>query len=59
MSQKKKKTAKFHGVSASKFLPGLINLKDMKAFTRAARESEHKTLASWVHRTLQDAAEKQ
>ena len=57
MSQKK--ISKLHGVNPPKFLPGLINNKDMKAFTRAARESEHKTLAAWVHRTLRDAAEKQ
>ncbi len=40
-------------------LPLRLSPEDMKAFTRAAKASVHKTLSRWIRRTLIDASEKQ
>lgn len=47
------------GHAKGKILPVRVNAEDMKAFTKAAKASEHKTLSGWIRHTLRQAAEKQ
>jgi len=44
------------GQAKGKILPVRVNPEDMKAFTKAARASEHKTLSGWIRHTLRTAA---
>jgi len=46
------------GHAKGKILPVRVNPEDMKAFTKAAKASEHKTLSSWIRHTLRSAAER-
>jgi hypothetical protein len=45
------------GHAKGKILPVRVNPEDMKAFTKAAKASEHKTLSGWIRHTLRTAAE--
>jgi hypothetical protein len=47
------------GHAKGKILPVRVNLDDMKAFTKAAKASEHKTLSAWIRHTLRMAAQKE
>ena len=44
------------GRAKGKILPVRVNPEDMKAFTKAANASEHKTLSAWIRHTLREAA---
>lgn len=47
------------GHAKGKILPVRVNAEDMKAFTKAAKASEHKTLSGWIRHTLREAATKE
>jgi predicted HicB family RNase H-like nuclease len=47
------------GHAKGKILPVRVNPEDMKAFTRAAKASEHKTLSGWIRHTLKAATQQQ
>jgi len=41
----------------AKTLRVLINLVDMKSFTKAAKANKRKTLSGWIHHTLRKATQ--
>jgi hypothetical protein len=45
------------GHAKAKILPVRVNAEDMKAFTKAAKASEHKTLSGWIRHTLRVASQ--
>ncbi len=44
------------GHAKDKILPVRVNPEDMKAFTKAANASDHKTLSAWIRHTLRKAS---
>ena len=44
------------GHAKGKIVPVRLNDEELKVFTRAANNSEHKTLSSWIRHTLHEAA---
>lgn len=43
------------GESKAKYVPVRLNDADLKAFTKAAKKSEHPTLSAWIRHTLREA----
>ena len=40
-----------------KYVPIRFNDADLKAFTKAMKKSDHKTLSGWIRHTLREAVE--
>jgi hypothetical protein len=47
------------GHAKGKIVPVRLNDAEVKLFTKAADNSEHKTLSAWIRHTLKEAADKQ
>ncbi len=45
------------GHAKGKIVPVRLNDEELKLFTNVANASEHKTLSSWMHQKLRDAAD--
>ena len=45
------------GQIKAKYVPVRLADADIKAFTKAAKKSEHKTLSAWIRHTLRQAIE--
>lgn len=45
------------GHAKAKSLPVRVKPDDMKAFTKAAKATEHKTLSGWIRHTLRKATQ--
>ena len=45
------------GQAKAKYVPVRLNAEDLKAFTRAMKASDHKTLSGWIRHTLRQAVE--
>ena len=45
------------GESKRKYVPVRLSDADVKAFTKAMKKSDHKTLSGWIRQTLRDAIE--
>ena len=45
------------GQAKGRIVPVRVNPDELKAFTKAAKASEHKTLSGWIRHTLKMAAE--
>lgn len=41
----------------AKYVPVRLNDEDVKAFTKAMKKSDHKTLSGWIRHTLREAVE--
>jgi uncharacterized protein DUF6290 len=46
------------GHAKGKIVPVRLNDEELKLFTKAADNSEHQTLSSWIRHTLKEAAER-
>lgn len=45
------------GQSKGKYVPVRLSDADLKAFAKAMKKSEHKTLSGWIRHTLREAVE--
>ena len=45
------------GAAKAKYVPVRLNDEDLKAFTKAAKKSEHPTLSAWIRDTLRKSVE--
>lgn len=45
------------GEAKAKYVPIRLNDADIKAFTKAMRKSEHKTLSGWIRSVCREAVE--
>jgi hypothetical protein len=45
------------GYVKAKHVPVRLTESDLKAFTKAMKKSEHKTLSGWIRHTLREAVE--
>ena len=45
------------GEAKTKYVPVRFSDAELKAFTKAAEKSTHKTLSAWIRNTLRDAVE--
>ena len=46
------------GEAKTKYVPVRFSDAELKAFTKAAEKSSHKTLSAWIRHTLKEAVEK-
>jgi hypothetical protein len=47
------------GEAKGKYVPIRLSDADVKAFTKAMKKSDHKTLSGWIRHTLREAVENQ
>lgn len=45
------------GEAKGKYVPVRFNDDDLKAFTKAMKKSDHKTLSGWIRHTLREAVD--
>ena len=45
------------GEAKNKYVPVRFSDSELKAFTKAAEKSQHKTLSAWIRHTLKEAVE--
>ena len=43
------------GEAKAKYVPVRLSADDLKAFTKAMKKSDHKTLSGWIRHTLREA----
>ena len=46
------------GEAKAKYVPVRLNADDVKAFTKAMKKSDHKTLSGWMRETLRESISK-
>ena len=45
------------GESKAKYVPVRLSESDLKAFNKAMKKSDHKTLSGWIRHTLRESVE--